>query len=68
MNNIYEIVNKLIKEDKFKFRFYNDSLDNLELLQYYHNKKDDTIEFEFRNVTKEYLKELKSLINKDIKG
>lgn len=52
---------KLIKEDKIKFSFYNNSLLNLDLLQIYYNKHNDKIEMEFRDVMSEHLKELKNI-------
>ncbi len=55
---------RLIKEDKIKFSFYNNSLLNLDLLQIYYNKHEDRIEMEFRDVMVEHLIELRNLINK----
>ena len=52
---------KLIKEDKIKFSFYNNPLLNLDLLQIYYNKHNDKIEMEFRDVMSEHLKELKNI-------
>ena len=63
MKEIYKLINRLIKEDRLKFKFYN-SLDKLELLQLCHNKVDNTIEFEFRNRMAEYLEEMKTIMNK----
>lgn len=63
MKEIHKLINSLIKEDRFKFSFYN-SLDKLELLQICHNKVDDTIEFQFRNRMAEYLEEMKNIMNK----
>ena len=63
MKEIHKLINNLIKEDRFKFRFYN-SYNELELLQLCHNKVDNTIEFEFRNNMSEYLEEMKSIMNK----
>lgn len=53
---------KLIKEDKIKFSFYNNSVLNLDLLQIYYNKHNDKIEIEFRDIMGEHLRELKSII------
>lgn len=66
MKETYKLMNRLIKENKIKFSFYNNNQVPLELLQLCHNKKDDTIELEFRNVMSEYLEELKSIINTNI--
>ena len=63
MKEIHKLINNLIKEDRFKFRFYN-SYNELELLQLCHNKVDNTIEFEFRNCMAEYLEEMKNIMNK----
>lgn len=56
---------RLIKEDKIKFSFYNNSLLNLDLLQIYYNKHNDKIEMEFRDVMGEHLDELKNIMNFD---
>lgn len=56
---------RLIKEDKIKFSFYNNSLLNLDLLQIYYNKYNDKIEMEFRDVMGEHLDELKNIMNFD---
>lgn len=53
---------KLIKEDKIKFSFYNNSVLKLDLLQIYYNKHNDKIEIEFRDIMGEHLRELKSII------
>lgn len=53
---------RLIKEEKIKFSFYNNSLLNLDLLQIYYNKHNDKIELEFRDVIGEQLKELKNIM------
>lgn len=55
---------KLIKEERIEFRFYNNSLLNLDLLQIYYNKHNDKIEIEFRDIMGEHLIELRNLINK----
>ena len=54
MKETYRTINNLIKEDKLKFSFYN-SYKELELLQLCHNKVNNTIEFEFRDIMAEYL-------------
>lgn len=62
-----KLLDKLIKDDKIKFSFYNNSLLKLELLQIYYDKPNDTIELEFRDIMGEHLKELKEFINKGLK-
>lgn len=61
MKENYKLINRLIKDKKMKFSFYNDKQIPLELLQLCHNRKDDTIELEFRNIMSEYLEELKNI-------
>ncbi len=62
MKEIYKLVNKLVKDKKLKFEFYN-SIKDLDLLQCYYNKKADTIEFRFRDVMGENIQELKLIMN-----
>lgn len=62
MKEIYKLVNKLVKDKKLKFEFYN-SIKDLDLLQCYYNKKADTIEFRFRDVMGEDIQELKLIMN-----
>ncbi|MBR3254705.1 MAG: hypothetical protein IKF97_00535 [Clostridia bacterium] len=62
MKEIYKLVNKLVKDKKLKFEFYN-SIKDLDLLQCYYNKKADTIEFRFRDVIGENIQELKLIMN-----
>lgn len=64
MKEIYKLINHLIKEDRLKFNFYNNSSNKLELLQLCYNKVDNTIEFEFRNNMAEYIEEMKNIMNK----
>ena len=59
-----DVLNKLIKEDKVNFRFYNNSLLKLDLLQICYNKIKDTLELEFRDIMGEHLKELREIMNK----
>lgn len=59
----YMILNKMIKDDRIKFKFLNKSED-LELLQICVNKKNNTLELEFRDVIKEHIEELKLLLEK----
>ena len=63
MKETYRTINNLIKEEKLKFGFYN-SYKELELLQLCHNKVNNTIEFEFRDIMAEYLDEIKNIRNK----
>ena len=63
MKEIHKLINRLIKEDRLKFKFYN-SYNEVELLQLCHNKVDNTIEFKFRNRMAEYLEEMKTIMNK----
>lgn len=56
-------INKLIQENKIKFKFL-DSEKELNLVQLCYNKKDDILDFEFRNELNEYIQELKLLLNK----
>ena len=57
-----DLLNKLINDNKIIFSFYNNSLLNLDLLQIYYNKTNNTIELEFRDVMGEYLEELKKIM------
>lgn len=68
MKKIYKLINKLVKDKKIKFSFYNSSQTSLDLLQLCHNKVDNTIEIEFRYVMSEYLQEMREIMsNKKIK-
>ena len=60
-------INKLIKDKKIKFSFYNSSRATLDLLQLCHNKVDNTIEIEFRDVMSEYMEELREIMNRKAK-
>lgn len=62
-----KLLDKLIKDDKINFSFYNNSLLKLELLQICYDKPNNTIELEFRDIMGEHLKELKEFINKGLK-
>ena len=64
MKKIYRLVNKLVKENKIKFGFYN-SQKSLDLLQLCYKKSNDTIEIEFRDVMSEYIQELRRIKNKE---
>lgn len=63
MKEMYKLLNQLIKDDKIKFSFYNSPL-SLDLLNFCHNKVDDTIELEFRDVMAEHISELKQIMDK----
>ena len=65
MKKLYKLLNKLIKDNKIKFDFYNRN-NTLDLLQLIYNKKDDTIEVEFRNIYAEYIEEFKKLNSKNL--
>lgn len=60
-----DILNKLINDDKIKFSFYNNSLLKLDLLQICHNKINNTLELEFRDIMGEHLEELKKVLGKE---
>ena len=59
-----DLLNRLINDNKITFRFYNNSLLDLDLLQICYNKTNDTIELEFIDVMGEHLKELKKILKK----
>lgn len=63
MKELYNLLNRLIREDRIKFDFYNGNK-TLDLLQLIYNAKDDTIELEFRNIYSEYIEEFRR-INKE---
>ena len=63
IKDIYNDFNKLIKDEKIKFKFYNSS-SKLEVLQICQNKSNNVIEVSFRNIQEEYISELKELLNK----
>ena len=67
MKRIYKQINKLVKDKKIKFSFYNSSRTTLDLLQLCHNKVDNTIEIEFRDVMSEYMEELREIMNRKAK-
>ena len=56
MKKLYGLVNKLVKENKIKFGFYN-SQKSLDLLQLCYNK--------VRDVMSEYIQELRRIKNKE---
>ena len=57
------MISKLIIDEKIKFKFYN-SYHKLEVIQVCQNKTDNTIEVNFRNTHKEFVTELRDLLNK----
>ncbi len=63
----YNLINKLIKDNKIKFEYYNNKQVSLDLIQIYHNQNDDAIELKFRNIMQEYLDEIKEITNKNEK-
>ena len=67
MKKLYKQINKLVKDKKIKFSFYNSSRKTLDLLQLSYNKVDNTIEIEFRDVMSEYMEELREIMNRKAK-
>lgn len=67
MKKVYDLLNKLIKDEKIKFKFYNRKIPSLDLLMLCHNKIDNTIEFLFRDVMAEHIVELKEIMKSDNK-
>lgn len=65
MRNVSNLLTKLINDKKVRFKFYNNSLLELDLLQVCYNKSKDILELEFRDVMGEYLKELKDILKKE---
>lgn len=63
----YNLINKLIKDNKIKFEYYNNRQVPLDLIQICHNKIEDTIELKFRNIMQEYLDEIKEITDKNDK-
>jgi len=63
-SEIYKILNALIKDNKIKFKFNDNNLVPLDPISVIKNNTNNTIEIEFRNVVKEHLEELKSILNK----
>lgn len=59
-----DTMNQLIRERKIEFKFYDNKLIKLELLQICYNKSKDRLEIEFRDVIGEYLSELKEATDK----
>ena len=64
MNIFREVLNKLIKDEKIKFSFYNNSLLDLELLQVCYDESKNALELEFRDVMGEHLKELRDILDR----
>ena len=65
MTTFQNTLTKLINDNKITFSFYNNSLLKLDAIQICYNKKNNTIEIQFRNVISEYLDELKELVNQN---
>lgn len=63
MEEEIRIINRLSKENKIRFKFLDDTKE-LKLVQVCYNKDDEILELEFRNELKEYIEELKILLNK----
>ena len=64
MRNVSNLLTKLINDKKVRFKFYNNSFLELDLLQICYNKNKEIKELEFRDVMGEYLKELKEIADK----
>lgn len=64
MRNVSNLLTKLINDKKVRFKFYNNSFLELDLLQICYNKNKEILELEFRDVMGEYLKELKEIADK----
>ncbi len=64
MNIFRDVLNKLIKDEKIKFSFYNNSLLDLELLQVCYDESKNALELEFRDVMGEHLKELRDIMDR----
>lgn len=60
MEHMMDIINKMIKDKKIIFSFYN-SVIPLEFLQICFNKKENIIELKFRDIQQEHIEELKEL-------
>lgn len=58
-----KILNHLIKNKKIVFKFYNNNLFNLDLIEICHNRKEEKIELQFRDVMLEHIEELRQLTN-----
>lgn len=67
MKDNYNLINKLIKDNKIKFEYYNNRQVPLDLIQICHNKIEDTIELKFRNIMQEYLDEIQEITDKNDK-
>lgn len=63
MEEEIRIINRLSKENKIRFKFLDDTKE-LKLVQVCYNKDNEILELEFRNELKEYIEELKILLNK----
>ena len=63
LNEVNMVLNKLIKNNKIKFRFYN-SLQELEVVQICENKNEEVTEINFRDIQGEYVEQLREILNK----
>ena len=63
IKDVYNDFNKLVKDEKINFKFYNSS-SKLEVLQICQNKSNNVIEVSFRNIQEDYISELKELLKK----
>ena len=62
MVEFHKLLNKLIKDGKIQFSFYNNRL-SLDLLNSCYNSKSDTIELDFRDIMAEHISELREIMN-----
>lgn len=65
MVEFHKLLNKLIKDGKIKFSFYNNRLLSLDLLSSCYNSKSNIIELEFRDIMAEHISELREIMNKE---
>ena len=63
MVEFHKLLNKLIKDGKIQFSFYNNRLLSLDLLNSCYNSKSDTIELDFRDIMAEHISELREIMN-----
>lgn len=56
-----DTMNRLIREKKIEFSFYNNKLIKLELLQICYDKSKERLEIEFRDVVGDYLRRLRKM-------
>ena len=63
MIEFHKLLNKLIKDGKIQFSFYNNHLLSLDLLSSCYNSKSDIIELDFRDIMAEHISELREIMN-----